>query len=75
MAGVVRGIVVLLAVATLLNAEPFDENLSSDEDTQSKLQKAANPEELIEDSVSDQVSVEDPAVDVKTKGRPREECV
>ena len=75
MAMVVRGIAVLLAVVTLLTAEPFDEKLSSDEGTQSKLQKAADPEESIEYSVSDQVSVEDPEVDVKTKGRPREKCV
>ena len=40
MAGVVRGIVILLAVFAVINAETFQENFFSDENTLNSLENA-----------------------------------
>ena len=62
-----RGIVVLLAAAAVLNAASFEEKLSSGEDAPSNLGEAASPE-LVDDSGTDQKDfVEDSADD---EGRP-----
>ena len=68
MANILRGIVVLLAVAAVLNAASFEEKLPSVEDAPNNLGKAASAE-LVDDSATDQKDfVEDSAAGVE--GRP-----
>jgi len=69
MASVARGIVVLLAVFAVINAESFEGKLSSDEDKPNNLDNAANLEDLAvnpteEDNDEDAVDLQD-----ETKGR------
>lgn len=68
MTNILRGIVVLLAVAAVLNAASFEEKLPSVEDAPSNLGEAASAE-LVDDSATDQKDfVEDSAAGVE--GRP-----
>lgn len=53
MVGVLREVVVLLAVVAALNAEYHDENVSFDEDIPRNLQGVAKQDELIGDAAAD----------------------
>ena len=47
MAGVMRGVIFLLAVVAVLNAEYSEEDISYDQDVPNNLEEVAKPEELI----------------------------
>ena len=66
MAGVVRGIVVLLAVFAVINAESFEENVSSDENTLNSLE---NAEDLAENPATDDNDGKKVALQEDGKGR------
>ena len=60
---------ILLAVAVVVtDVDSFDEKLSSHEDTtQAKLDREANPEELIDDSATDQDFDKSPVADAESE--------
>ena len=66
MAGVVRGIVLLLAVFAVIKAETFQENFSSDENTLNGLE---NAEDLAETPSADDNEDEKGALAEDGKGR------
>ena len=63
MAGVVRGVVILLAVFAVLNAEPFEEK-SYDDDLPSNANEIVDPEALTGNSETDEKDIVDELEDV-----------
>lgn len=70
MAGVLRGIFVLLAIFAVLNAESFDENISSDEEEiPSDLDKVTSPEVPVHDFAADLDGFSEDLDDNTSKGK------